>query len=193
MAYRYLTIAMLALAAMMSAAPACAASDDSRYTIMVPENGATPDKPEPWLPPKYKSPRGTPEHVVIPRSRAVPQPPRRRAAADRGAGNRPCAAEPADADRLRPQWRRDLPGSCRALRPSGRRLWPGRRQPERLYRQLHQSVARRHARCAGIHVLLLRREERRGGRDIGERSDAVLRTAMPGHDLESQISSITCA
>ena len=73
MAYRYLTITILALAAMMSAAPACAASDDSRYTIMVPENGPAPDRPESWLPPKYKSPRGTPEHVVIPRSREVPQ------------------------------------------------------------------------------------------------------------------------
>ena len=33
----------------------------------------------------------------------------------------------------------------------------------------------------GIHVLLCDKEGV-DGRDIGERSDAVLRTAMPGHD-----------
>jgi hypothetical protein len=32
----------------------------------------------------------------------------------------------------------------------------------------------------GIHVLAAREDV--DGRDIGERSDAVLRTAMPGHD-----------
>ncbi len=74
MANRLLMIVLLALAAMMPAAPARAASDDSRYTIMVPEEGAKPDKPEPWLVPKYKSPRGTPEHVVVPRSQSAPQP-----------------------------------------------------------------------------------------------------------------------
>ena len=44
------------------------------YSIMVPEKGSRPSKPEPWLAPKYKSPRGTVEKVVIPRSRTVPQP-----------------------------------------------------------------------------------------------------------------------
>ena len=44
------------------------------YSIMVPEKGARPSKPEPWLAPKYRSPRGTVEKVVIPRSKAVPQP-----------------------------------------------------------------------------------------------------------------------
>jgi hypothetical protein len=34
----------------------------------------------------------------------------------------------------------------------------------------------------GIHVFLLTRKQGVDGRDIGERSDAVLRTAMPGHD-----------
>jgi hypothetical protein len=37
------------------------------------------------------------------------------------------------------------------------------------------------ALVAGIHVLITRRKDV-DGRDIGERSDAVLRTAMPGHD-----------
>lgn len=44
------------------------------YSIMVPEKGSRPSKPEPWLAPKYKSPRGTVEKVVIPRSKTVPQP-----------------------------------------------------------------------------------------------------------------------
>jgi hypothetical protein len=40
--------------------------DDSRYNIMT---------PEPWLPPKYKSPRGSTEHVTIPPpARALPPP-----------------------------------------------------------------------------------------------------------------------
>jgi hypothetical protein len=37
----------------------------------------------------------------------------------------------------------------------------------------------------GIHVLTaFARQEDVDGRDIGERSDAVLRTAMPGRDVE---------
>ncbi|HZP71606.1 MAG TPA: hypothetical protein VFB29_16850 [Pseudolabrys sp.] len=44
------------------------------YSIMVPEKGAKPQQPEPWLAPKYKSPRGTVKHVVIPRSTTVPRP-----------------------------------------------------------------------------------------------------------------------
>ena len=51
--------------------PAHAQSDDERYTIMKPE------KPEPWLAPKYKSPRGTREHGVIPQP--APAPPTRAA------------------------------------------------------------------------------------------------------------------
>jgi hypothetical protein len=44
------------------------------YSIMKPEKGARPSQPEPWLAPKYKSPRGTVKHVVIPRSKTI-QPP----------------------------------------------------------------------------------------------------------------------
>ena len=44
------------------------------YSIMKPEKGARPSQPEPWLAPKYKSPRGTVKHVVIPRSTTI-QPP----------------------------------------------------------------------------------------------------------------------
>jgi hypothetical protein len=42
-----------------------AQSDDGRYDIM---------RPEPGYQPKYKSPRGSTEHVVIPRPSSVPQP-----------------------------------------------------------------------------------------------------------------------
>src|SRR5262245_50802895 len=44
------------------------------YSIMVPEKGYKPSKPEPWLAPKYQSPRGTVKKAVIPRSKTVPQP-----------------------------------------------------------------------------------------------------------------------
>jgi hypothetical protein len=50
------------------------------YQIMVPEKGSKRqasklEQPEPWLAPKYKSPRGTVEHVRIPKSKTV-RPPR---------------------------------------------------------------------------------------------------------------------
>jgi len=60
------------------AGPACAQNGYSilgdDYSIMKPEKGARPAQPEPWLAPKYKSPRGTVKHVVIPRSKTI-QPP----------------------------------------------------------------------------------------------------------------------
>jgi len=59
---------LLAMMLGVMVVPAHAQSDDERYTIMRPE------KPEPWLAPKYKSPRGTPEHVVIPQPAPTPQP-----------------------------------------------------------------------------------------------------------------------
>jgi hypothetical protein len=65
----------LTLTMMMLVLPAHAQSGDERYTIMRPE------QPEPWLAPKYKSPRGTRKHVVIPpppqvlRPRAAVPPP----------------------------------------------------------------------------------------------------------------------
>lgn len=70
---------MLVLA-IAHAAPALAQSgsgysimqDD--FNIMVPEKGYKPSRPEPWLAPKYKSPRGTVKKAVIPRSKTVPQP-----------------------------------------------------------------------------------------------------------------------
>lgn len=44
--------------------PAHAQTDDGRYDIMVPEAG---------VPPKYKSPRGSTEHVVIPPPAPAPR------------------------------------------------------------------------------------------------------------------------
>ena len=67
MARRYSLTALLALTLVASALSAHAQSDDERYSIMRPE------KPEPWLAPKYKPPRGTREHVVIPRPAPAPQ------------------------------------------------------------------------------------------------------------------------
>jgi hypothetical protein len=49
------------------------------YQIMVPEKGSKrqvskPEQPEPWLAPKYKSPRGTVQKVRIPKSKMVRPP-----------------------------------------------------------------------------------------------------------------------
>ena len=70
-------IVLLAIAA-VSAGPARAQNNNDilgdNYSIMKPEKGARPSQPEPWLAPKYKSPRGTVKHVVIPRSTTI-QPP----------------------------------------------------------------------------------------------------------------------
>ena len=75
MARRYSLTALLALILVASALPAHAQSDDERYNIMRPEKGTRPTKPEPWLAPKYKSPRGIPKRVVIPQPAPTPQQP----------------------------------------------------------------------------------------------------------------------
>jgi len=63
---RFTIIAAVTLMALGAATPLRAASDN--YNIMRPEPGTrAPDPFEPWLAPKYKSPRGTKQHVVIPR------------------------------------------------------------------------------------------------------------------------------
>lgn len=66
-------VALMVLAAVMAAVPAYASSDDHDYNIMVPEKGAKPKKPEPWLAPKYRSPHGTRKHVTVPRPVPVPE------------------------------------------------------------------------------------------------------------------------
>ena len=47
---------------------------NDNYSIMVPEKGSKREPPEPWLAPKYQSPRGTVKHVVIPKSKIVTPP-----------------------------------------------------------------------------------------------------------------------
>ena len=65
-----LFMVLLALTAFVSVLPARAQSADDRYSIMRPEPGSRSAQPElkyePWLPPKYKSPRGTRQHIVTP-------------------------------------------------------------------------------------------------------------------------------
>ena len=60
-----LLVGLLVLTAVVSAVPVRAQSDDDdRYTIMQPES---------WLPPKYKSPRGTQQRPVTPPRIPEPQ------------------------------------------------------------------------------------------------------------------------
>jgi hypothetical protein len=74
-------IALVVAAAVLAAGPARAQSDEARYSIMKPEPGTasknsrskSKDNPEPWLAPKYQSPRGTRERVTIPKSGQPPQ------------------------------------------------------------------------------------------------------------------------
>jgi hypothetical protein len=67
-------IVLWALGAVISAIPAHAQlNDDARYSIMRPERGEPKESPQPWLLPKYRSPRGTVQHVVIPPPARVPR------------------------------------------------------------------------------------------------------------------------
>lgn len=63
-------LALLALTTVIAPPPARAQAADDPYSIMVPEKGGTNGKPEPWLAPKYQSPRGTREHITVPRPTA---------------------------------------------------------------------------------------------------------------------------
>jgi len=68
---------LVALVAVLAASAQTATAYDilsDDYNIMVPEKGAKPKQPEPWLAPKYKSPRGTVKHVTIPKSTIVTPP-----------------------------------------------------------------------------------------------------------------------
>jgi hypothetical protein len=49
--------------ALCAPALAPAHSKDANWVIMTPEPGRPQEVPEPWLPPKYKSPRGSRQHV----------------------------------------------------------------------------------------------------------------------------------
>ena len=73
---------MLIVLAAALATPALAQNGDilsDDYQIMVPEKGSKRqaskrEQPEPWLAPKYKSPRGTVQNVRIPKSKIVRPP-----------------------------------------------------------------------------------------------------------------------
>ena len=56
----------------VSALSAHAQAFDDPYSIMRPEPGSRQQQPEPWLAPKYRSPRGTREHVEAPRHLSPP-------------------------------------------------------------------------------------------------------------------------
>jgi hypothetical protein len=75
---RAILIACVAVAAFASARGVRAQTIDDPYTIMKPEPGTRqPKASEPWLAPKYKSPRGSNERATVPRQRQVAPPPRR--------------------------------------------------------------------------------------------------------------------
>jgi hypothetical protein len=57
-------LALLAPMMFVTALAVRAQSANDPYSIMAPEVGAPPDMPEPWLAPKYRSPRGTRLHVT---------------------------------------------------------------------------------------------------------------------------------
>ena len=59
---------VLALA-LLAPAAAHAESGTPSWMIMKPEPGRPAELPEPWLPPKYKSPRGSRQHVTHPHPR----------------------------------------------------------------------------------------------------------------------------
>ena len=83
-----------ALAALVLAAAPVPRRADDIYTIMKPEPGARSATSEPWLAPKYKSPRGTIQRAGRAASAAGRDPPHsRHAAADRCPPNRAFAAE----------------------------------------------------------------------------------------------------
>jgi hypothetical protein len=90
-------IVLVGLTAMF-AVPARAQSDimSDNYNIMVPEKGYKPSQPEPWLAPKYKSPRGTVKRVTIPKTTTVSPAEHRCPGRDAVASKRfrivPCAA-----------------------------------------------------------------------------------------------------
>ena len=65
-------VVLVALTAMLSVSAHGQTGDD--FSIMVPEKGYKPRQPEPWLPPKYKSPRGTVKRATLPKSTTVPMP-----------------------------------------------------------------------------------------------------------------------
>ena len=75
-AMRKASLAILVFLSAISTVPAHAQNSvlGDNYSIMVPEKGYKPSQPEPWLAPKYTSPRGTVKNVKLPKSTIVPTP-----------------------------------------------------------------------------------------------------------------------
>ena len=73
--YAFTILVLVGLTAIFTV-PARAQSDimSDNYSIMVPERGYKPSQPEPWLAPKYKSPRGTVKSVTIAKTTTVSPP-----------------------------------------------------------------------------------------------------------------------
>ena len=69
-------LAIVVVLSAISTAPSHAKNSilGDNYSIMVPEKGYKPPKPEPWLAPKYKSPSGTVNRVKLPKSTVAPMP-----------------------------------------------------------------------------------------------------------------------
>ena len=119
-------IALLALTVLVPALPAYAQSDDERYTIMRPEKGATPRSrtvagAEIQVAARHAPACGDPAAFDGRRSRARTVPPPLYVPQ-----TGQIAAESADGIGVRAGRPRNLAGPRRALRASGRRLWPGR-------------------------------------------------------------------
>ena len=69
---RAFLLGLVAVAAFASTPSLRAQTIDDPYTIMRPEPGTKqPKRSEPWLAPKYRSPRGTKQHVTVPRPQAA--------------------------------------------------------------------------------------------------------------------------
>lgn len=63
-----MSLGLIAIAALASALPVRAQTVDDPYSIMRPEPGTRqPKASEPWLAPKYKSPRGSNDGIRVPR------------------------------------------------------------------------------------------------------------------------------
>jgi hypothetical protein len=70
------TVLLLLLSATLATTASGQSGDilSDNYGIMVPEKGSKHPQPEPWLAPKYKSPKGKIQPVQIPKSKTVSPP-----------------------------------------------------------------------------------------------------------------------
>lgn len=64
------TVPVLVAAALLAPALAYAQDKPMGWVIMKPEPGRPQEVPQPWIAPTYKSPRGSRQHVKMPRHRS---------------------------------------------------------------------------------------------------------------------------